>query len=135
MSWLLTRLASQRSRRTLRTETGPACLVTLGLRDRGSYVTGATVRRILLDDKLFAIKGPTSLTFGTVRGRILVPFDRRLGGLFLWINAGYLPLLILIVLQGLAHGVGISIPVPIVTIAPSCASLLQMILISEATCY
>lgn len=60
----------------IRTETGlPARLVTLGLRDRGSYVTGATVRRIPLDDKLFAIKSPTSLTISTVRGRILVPFD------------------------------------------------------------
>mgnify|MGYP003297859744 CR=1 FL=1 len=30
---------------------------------------------IPLDDKLFAIKGPTSLTISTVRGRILVPFE------------------------------------------------------------
>ena len=48
-----------------------------------------------------------------------------LGGLFLWINAGRLPLLVLIILalgvfaitgfflQGLAHGAGLSIPVPI----------------------
>ena len=47
--------------------------------------------------------------------------DSGLGGLFLWINAGRLPLLILIILalgvfsiagfflQGLAHGVGISV--------------------------
>jgi hypothetical protein len=52
-----------------------------------------------------------------------------LGGLFLWVNAGRLPLLILIVLalgvfsitgfflQGLAHGAGISIPVLIAAIA------------------
>ena len=52
-----------------------------------------------------------------------------LGGLFLWINAGRLPLLILIVLalgvfsitgfflQGLAHGAGLSIPVWIAAIA------------------
>jgi phage shock protein A len=59
----------------IRIETGlPARLVTLGLRDRGSYVA-ATPRRIPLDDKLFAIKGPTSLTISTVRGRVLVPFE------------------------------------------------------------
>lgn len=58
-----------------------------------------------------------------------------LGGLFLWINAGRLPLLILIVLalgvfaiagfflQGLAHGVGISIPVPIAALAAAALSL------------
>ena len=58
-----------------------------------------------------------------------------LGGLFLWVNAGRLPLLILIVLalgvfsiagfflQGLAHGVGISIPVVIAAIAAACISL------------
>jgi phage shock protein A len=60
----------------IRTETGlPARLVTLGLRDRASYVAGATVRKIPLDDKLFAIKGPTSLTISTVQGRVLVPFE------------------------------------------------------------
>ena len=52
----------------IRTETGlPARLVTLGLRDRANYVAGAAMRRIPLDDKLFAIKGPTSLTISTVR--------------------------------------------------------------------
>src|ERR1700704_7214767 len=41
----------------IRTETGlPARLVTLGLRDRGAYVAGAAMRRMPLDDKLFAIK-------------------------------------------------------------------------------
>ena len=60
----------------IRTETGlPARLVTLGLRDRASYAAGAAERRIPLDDKLFAIKGPTSLTISTVQGRVLVPFD------------------------------------------------------------
>src|ERR1700674_3173346 len=58
----------------IRIETGlPARLVTLGLRDRAGYAVGA--RRIPLDDKLFAIKGPTSLTVSTVRGRVLVAFD------------------------------------------------------------
>jgi PspA/IM30 family len=60
----------------IRVETGlPARLVTLGLRDRAGYAAGATSRRIPLDDKLFAIKGPTSLTISTVRGRVLVPFE------------------------------------------------------------
>jgi phage shock protein A len=60
----------------IRTETGlPARLVTLGLRDRAGYVAGTSPRRIPLDDKLFAIKGPTSLTISTVQGRVLVPFD------------------------------------------------------------
>jgi hypothetical protein len=53
----------------------PARLVTLGLRDRAFYVAGAMPRRIPLDDKLFAIKAPTSLTISTVRGRVLVAFD------------------------------------------------------------
>ena len=60
----------------IRAETGlPARLVTLGLRDRANYAAGAATRHIPLDDKLFAIKGPTSLTISTVRGRILVPFE------------------------------------------------------------
>ncbi|MGX1107046.1 MULTISPECIES: PspA/IM30 family protein [Bradyrhizobium] len=60
----------------IRKETGlPARLVTLGLRDRANYIAAAAVRRIPLDDKLFAIKGPTSLTISTVSGRVLVPFD------------------------------------------------------------
>jgi phage shock protein A len=60
----------------IRTETDlPARLVTLGLRDRAGYVAGAAIRRIPLDDKLFAIKGPTSLTISTVKGRVLVPFE------------------------------------------------------------
>jgi len=60
----------------IRIETGlPARLVTLGLRDRAGYAAGSTVRKIPLDDKLFAIKGPTSLTISTVHGRVLVPFE------------------------------------------------------------
>ena len=60
----------------IRKETGlPARLVTLGLRDRANFTIGALPRRIPLDDKLFAIKGPTSLTVSTVSGRVLVPFD------------------------------------------------------------
>jgi phage shock protein A len=60
----------------IRTETDlPARLVTLGLRDRAGYAAGAGTRRIPLDDKLFAITGPTSLTISTVKGRVLVPFE------------------------------------------------------------
>src|SRR6202161_375599 len=60
----------------IRVETGlPARLVTLGLRDRAGYAAGVTPRRIPLDDKLFAIKGPTSLTISTVSGRVLVPLE------------------------------------------------------------
>jgi phage shock protein A len=61
---------------TVRIETGlPARMVTLGLRDRAAYAAGTATRRIPLDDKLFAIKGPTSLTISTVKGRVLVPFE------------------------------------------------------------
>ncbi len=61
--------------------------------------------------------------------------ESGLGGLFLWINAGRLPLLILIVLalgvfaivgfflQGLAHSVGMSVPVWIAAIAAAGFSL------------
>jgi phage shock protein A len=60
----------------IRKETGlPARLVTLGLRDRANFVPGSIPRKVPLDDKLFAIKGPTSLTVSTVSGRVLVPFD------------------------------------------------------------
>src|ERR1700728_4518632 len=51
---------------TIRKETVlPARLVTLGLRDRAGYVAGAALGQIPLDEKLFAIKGPTSLTVST----------------------------------------------------------------------
>jgi hypothetical protein len=61
--------------------------------------------------------------------------DSGLGGLFLWINAGRLPLLILIILalgvfsiagfflQGLAHGVGISVPASIAALAAAACSI------------
>ncbi|MFT2213988.1 PspA/IM30 family protein [Rhizobium giardinii] len=62
---------------TVRERTGlPARLVTLGLRDfaanRGR-VTG--VARLPLDEKLFAVKGPSDLTVATVRGRVAIPYD------------------------------------------------------------
>jgi hypothetical protein len=58
-----------------------------------------------------------------------------LGGLFLWINAGRLPLLILFILalgafsiagfflQGVAHGVGISVPAWIAALAAAAGSI------------
>ncbi len=61
--------------------------------------------------------------------------DSGLGGLFLWINAGRLPLLILIILalgafsiagfflQGVAHGVGISVPAWIAALAAAAGSI------------
>lgn len=61
----------------IRIQTGlPARLVTLGLRDRANYVADDTAsRRIPLDEKLFAIKSPTTLTISTVQGRVSVPFQ------------------------------------------------------------
>ena len=61
--------------------------------------------------------------------------DSGLGGMFLWINAGRLPLLILIILalgvfsiagfflQGIAHGAGLSVPTPIAALAAGAVSL------------
>jgi phage shock protein A len=62
---------------TIRERTGlPARLVTLGLRDFAANRGGAVdVSRLPLDEKLFAIKGPSNLTISTVRGRVAVPFD------------------------------------------------------------
>ncbi|MBW0367517.1 PspA/IM30 family protein [Ensifer adhaerens] len=62
---------------TVRERTGlPARMVTLGLRDfaanRGQQ---ANAERLPLDDKLFAIKGPSDLTVATVRGRVAIPYD------------------------------------------------------------
>ncbi len=61
----------------VRERTGlPARMVTLGLRDfaanRGQVANG---ERLPLDDKLFAIKGPSDLTVATVRGRVAIPYD------------------------------------------------------------
>jgi hypothetical protein len=58
-----------------------------------------------------------------------------IGGLFLWINAGRLPLLILMILalgvfaiagfllQGIAHGVGMAVPVTLAALAAAALSL------------
>lgn len=54
----------------------PARLVTLGLRDFASAKGKATLPTHLpLDDKLFAIKGPSDLTLSTVQGRVAIPYD------------------------------------------------------------
>ncbi|RYE52384.1 MAG: PspA/IM30 family protein, partial [Rhizobiaceae bacterium] len=54
----------------------PARLVTLGLRDFASARGKVTVPTHLpLDEKLFAIKGPSDLTISTVRGRVAIPYD------------------------------------------------------------
>jgi hypothetical protein len=61
--------------------------------------------------------------------------DSGLGGMFLWVNAGRLPLLILIILalgvfsiagfflQGLAHGAGFSVPASIAALAAMACSI------------
>jgi membrane protein implicated in regulation of membrane protease activity len=61
--------------------------------------------------------------------------DSAIGGLFVWINAGRLPLLILLILalgvfsiagfllQGIAHGVGLAVPVTLAAIAAAALSL------------
>jgi phage shock protein A len=54
----------------------PARLVTLGLRDFASMRGQAgPPAHLPLDDKLFAIKGPSDLTIATVHGRVAVPYD------------------------------------------------------------
>jgi phage shock protein A len=61
---------------TVRARTGlPARLVTLGLRDFASAANRLIkMNTIPLDEKLFAIKGPTELTVSTVRGRYAIPY-------------------------------------------------------------
>lgn len=61
--------------------------------------------------------------------------DSAIGGLFLWINAGRLPLMILIILslgifsiegffiQGIAHGAGLTVPVWIAAVAALAGSI------------
>jgi hypothetical protein len=53
----------------------PARLVTLGLRDFAARRAGDVVAGIPLDEKLYAIKGPSELSISTVTGRVIVPFD------------------------------------------------------------
>lgn len=60
----------------VREETGlPARLVTLGLRDFTAHGPDIAVWGLPLDDKLFAVKTPSTLTIATVHGRIVSPYD------------------------------------------------------------
>lgn len=59
----------------------PARLVTLGLRDFVARRAGEDLPGMPLDEKLYAIKGPSELSISTIAGRVVVPFD----------TAGYVP--------------------------------------------
>ncbi|MFC4174588.1 PspA/IM30 family protein [Microvirga sp. GCM10011540] len=61
----------------IRTETQlPAQMVLLGIRDFAARRTsGEDLPGIPLGEKLYAIKGPTTLTLATVRGRLAVHYD------------------------------------------------------------
>ncbi|PWE55624.1 hypothetical protein DEM27_13120 [Metarhizobium album] len=59
----------------IRTKTGlPSRMATLALRDHSRRRTDETVSDIPLDAKLFAVKGPDSVSIATVAGRIVVPY-------------------------------------------------------------
>jgi PspA/IM30 family len=61
---------------TLRTRTRlPARLITLGLRDFVARRAGEDVAGLPLDEKLYAIKGPSAVSISTVEGRVVVPCD------------------------------------------------------------
>jgi PspA/IM30 family len=53
----------------------PSRLVTLGLRDFVARRAGEDVAGVPLDEKLYAIKGPSEVSISTVSGRVVVPFD------------------------------------------------------------
>jgi hypothetical protein len=60
---------------TVRAKTNlPSRLVTLGLRDFAANRDAGFGSRFPLDEKLFALKGPSDLTISTVQGRVSVPF-------------------------------------------------------------
>lgn len=66
----------ERAYETVRQQTGlPARLVTLGFRDFTAHHTPRPEHGLPLDEKLFAIKTPTTLTIATVSGRVAVPYD------------------------------------------------------------
>lgn len=66
----------ERTYERLRAATGlPAQFVVLGLRDFVARRAGEAVEGLPLDDKLYATKGPTTLTISTLDGRVTVPFD------------------------------------------------------------
>lgn len=66
----------ERAYERIREATGlPARLVTLGLRDFTSRREPGTPASLPLDEKLFSIKSPATLTLATVAGRVSVPYD------------------------------------------------------------
>ena len=95
-----------------------AIMVTLGGIELLTTLVGFSISEFLGKD--FAIESDT---------------DSGLGGMFLWVNAGRLPLLILLILalglfsiagfflQGLAHGAGLSIPTAFAALAAAAVSL------------
>jgi phage shock protein A len=59
----------------IREQTGlPSRLATLAMRDHGSRKAGKTVEGLPLDSKLFAIKGPDTLSIATLQGRVVLPY-------------------------------------------------------------
>ncbi len=59
----------------VRDETGlPSRLVTIGLRDHSLRVPGDPVTSFPLDEKLFALKGPDTVSLSTLAGRFVVPY-------------------------------------------------------------
>nr|WP_298096237.1 PspA/IM30 family protein [uncultured Shinella sp.] len=62
----------------IRATTGlPSRLATLALRDHGRRRQGEVVTDIPLDSKLFAVKGPDSVSIATLTGRIVLPYAAR----------------------------------------------------------
>jgi phage shock protein A len=59
----------------IRATTGlPSRLATLALRDHGRRKPGEIIADIPLDSKLFAVKGPDSVSIATLSGRIVLPY-------------------------------------------------------------
>lgn len=60
----------------IRARTGlPARMATLALRDHGRRQAGEPIDDIPLDSKLFAVKGPDSISIATIGGRAVVPYS------------------------------------------------------------
>lgn len=60
----------------IRARTGlPSRMATLALRDHSKRTVGAPIDDIPLDSKLFAVKGPDSLSIATVGGRVVIPYS------------------------------------------------------------
>lgn len=59
----------------IRARTGlPSRMATLALRDHSRHLAGDEIVDIPLDSKLFAVKGPDSISLATVKGRVVVPY-------------------------------------------------------------